>query len=123
MKNKFFYLGAICTIFYCMFATSCAIYLPISKIERYFPPTSEVRFINEVQSDMIYIGKLKVVPSDYSFSFDKEKALKAIIKEAKKCGARYLYVKGLNVTSSDYTVIPWDWTLGDGVTVEAELYY
>ena len=76
MKKKFFYLGTIFTIFYCMFATSCAIYLPISKIERYFPPTSEVRFINEVQSDMIYIGKLKVVPSDYSFSFDKEKALK-----------------------------------------------
>ena len=106
-----------------MFATSCAIYLPISKIERYFPPTSEVRFINEVQSDMVYIGKLKVVPSDYSFSFDREKALKAIIKDAKKCGARNLYVKGLNVTSSYYTVIPWDWTLGDGVTVEAELYY
>ena len=123
MKNKFFYLGTICTVMYCMFATSCAIYLPISKIERYFPPTSEVSFINEVQSDMIYIGKLKVVPSDYSFSFDKEKALQAIIKEAKKCGARYLYVKGLNVTSSDYTVIPLDWALGDGVIVEAELYY
>lgn len=123
MQKKFFYFGTICTILFCVLTTSCAIYLPISKIERYFPPTSEVKFINEVESDMVYIGKLKVVPSDNSFSFDREKALKAIIKEAKKCGARYLYVKGLNVTASDYILIPWDWTLGDGVTVEAELYY
>ena len=67
-----------------MFATSCAIYLPLSKIERYFPSTSEVSFINEVQSDMIYIGKLKVVPSDYSFSFDREKALTWLTKAARQ---------------------------------------
>ena len=79
--------------------------------------------LTEVHNDMIYIGKLKVVPSDNSFSFNKKRALKALIKEAKKYGARFVFIKGINTTSSDYVFIPWDWTWGDGVTIEAELYY
>ena len=114
---------AVSLIILCCLCHGCAIYLPISKIEKYYPPTPETTIITEVQNDMIYMGKLKIVPSDNSFSFNKRKALKALMKEAKKCGARFVYIKGINTTSSDYVFIPWDWTWGDGVTVEAELYY
>ena len=107
----------------CCLCSSCAIYLPIPKIEKYYPPTQETTIITEVHNDMIYIGKLKVVPSDNSFSFNKKRATKVLIKKAKKYGARFVFIKGINTTSSDYVFIPWDWTWGDGVTIEAELYY
>ncbi len=119
-KTSFF---AVVLIVLCSIMTGCITqYFPIAKIEKYYAPTVTAQIISSVSSDMVYIGKLKMVPSDNSFSFDKEKAIAALLKEAANNGANYVYVKGLNSTSSDYEAIPWDLTFGDGVTIEAELY-
>lgn len=119
-KTSFF---TVVLIVLCSIMTGCITqYFPIAKIEKYYAPTVTAQIISSVSSDMVYIGKLKMVPSDNSFSFDKEKAIAALLKEAANNGANYVYVKGLNSTSSDYEAIPWDLTFGDGVTIEAELY-
>ena len=120
-KTSFF---VVVLIVLCSIMTGCITqYFPIAKIEKYYAPTVTAQIISSVSSDMVYIGKLKMVPSDNSFSFDKEKAIAALLKEAANNGANYVYVKGLNSTSSDYEAIPWDLTFGDGVTIEAELYH
>lgn len=123
MTNKKSFFVAVLLIALCCIMTGCITqYFPIAKIEKYYAPTVTAKIISSVSPDMIYIGKLKMVPSDNSFSFDKEKAIAALLKEAANNGANYVYVKGLNSTSSDYEAISWDQTFGDGVTIEAELY-
>lgn len=123
MTNKKSFFVAVLLIALCCIMTGCITqYFPIAKIEKYYAPTVTAKIIPSVSPDMVYIGKLKMVPSDNSFSFDKEKAIAALLKEAAHNGANYVYVKGLNSTSSDYEAISWDQTFGDGVTIEAELY-
>lgn len=122
MTNKKSFFVAVLIALCCIMTGCIAQYFPIAKIEKYYAPTVTAKIISSVSPDMIYIGKLKMVPSDNSFSFDKEKAIAALLKEAANNGANYVYIKGLNSTSSDYEAISWDQTFGDGVTIEAELY-
>ncbi len=113
----------IVLIMLCSIMTGCiAQYFPIAKIEKYYAPTVTAQIISSVSSEMIYIGKLKMVPSDNSFSFDKEKAMGALLREAAHNGANYVYIKGLNSTFSDYESVHGDRAWGDGITIEAELY-
>ena len=103
-KTSFF---VVVLIVLCSIMTGCITqYFPIAKIEKYYAPTVSAQIISSV-----------------SFSFDKEKAIAALLREAANNGANYVYIKGLNSTSSDYEAIPWDLTFGDGVTIEAELYH
>lgn len=97
-------------------------YLPIKNIVRIYPPTDAVLLIDKVTEEMIYIGRLKVVPDDRSFIINTDKGIKSIIEEARKCGANYVYIKEMTITSTDFRYIRWDTTYGDGATIEAELY-
>ena len=84
-KTSFF---VVVLIVLCSIMTGCITqYFPIAKIEKYYAPTVSAQIISSVSPDMIYIGKLKMVPSDNSFSFDKEKAIAALLREAANNGA------------------------------------
>lgn len=122
MANKRSFFFAVLIALCCIMTGCIAQYFPIAKIEKYYAPTVTAKIISSVSPDMIYIGKLKMVPSDNSFSFDKETAMAALLREAAHNGANYVYIKGLNKTSSDYESFHVDLTCGDGVTIEAELY-
>lgn len=78
--------------------------------------------VDQIPRNSEYIGKIKIVPSDFSNSFNKDSALNSLKKNGCKYGARYIYILNMESSGSDFMNTHLDRTFGDGYTIEAELY-
>lgn len=87
-----------------------------------YPPTDIAEIVEHVPDHAAYIGKIKLVPSDNSNSFNKEKAIKKLKKSACEYGAKYILITHMEASGSDFIHTHLDRSFGDGITIEANLY-
>lgn len=92
------------------------------KLDHHYPSTENCIIVDEVPKSAVKFGKIKLVPSDNSNSFNKDKAIKALKKSASKYGANYIVILNIDESGSDFINTHLDRLFGDGLTIEATLY-
>lgn len=109
-----------------MALSSCGAYYKVIPNVTYQQPVERAQIIYQRPADMSgYMGSMKIVPSDFVLysAPQKKKVFKKLMKEAAAAGARYVYVRGLEVPGSDLVIFKGlDVEFGEGVTLDAELY-
>lgn len=102
-------------------------FIPIAKVYKYFPPTQEAQIIyseQELPSNAIYMGTIKMVPGDNMWpSNNFEKIKSSLYTEALKYGARFILITDLTRANTDYINIRLEGSLGDGINITAEIYH
>jgi hypothetical protein len=94
---------------------------PIVHVTTYCPARPYATLVTEIPANTKYLGTVKIVPGDDNLisSFNKEKVMNKLLKEAAKVGADYVYIKSIEKTNKDYAI---DYTFSDGYTIMGEMY-
>lgn len=118
--------SAIVGVIAALVLSSCGAYYKVIPNVTYQQPVESAQIIYHRPADMSgYMGSMKIVPSDFVLysAPQKKKVFKKLMKEAAAAGARYVYVRGLEVPGSDLVIFKGlDVEFGEGVTLDAELY-